>query len=636
MLTAVSMMVAPSAHADTPLPSPDSVFQSWNDAFLVTGGSTGTYYTDELKSIGTERAGTWIGALDILVADDVYLRTRSPADRQRVSDLVSTFLADEGTDWTSWDGWNDDIAWMITATISGYLDTGTTAWLNVATDQWNQNYNRGWTADGGGGIWENNTDYSKCALSNDPMISTAVQLYEITGDGSYLTKAEAIYNWVRANLVNTSTGVVNECIAFPNGPGGSTTLQASDNAYNAGSFIEAADNLYRATGNSEYYNDAERTADHFMNTVPVVANNGLRGSSYQYWLFKGMSDFCTDADLCSRYSAYMQSNAAQAWSERNSANLTWNNWTEPTNDSNPDAFEMNGMVGLFQVLPTTAASPFSGNYEIQNVDSGMSLGAQGDSTSNAAPVVQNTDSGDPSASWTFVPESNGYYEIKNSRSGQLLNVNAASGAPGALVVQWPAGGLTPGNDQWLPVRNADGTYSFYNRNSRLALDDPAGSISAGTQFEQWTPNDTNGQRFTVTSRTTGTSPSSGSGPVRSGIAGKCLDVNAGSNVNGTAVQLWDCNNTTAQVWQSNSNGTLSALGKCLDATGLGTADGTKVELWDCNGGANQQWQPYNGGYLNPVSGRCLDDPSASTTNGTQLQLYDCNGTAAQTWSLPGA
>jgi hypothetical protein len=636
MLTAVSMMVAPSAHADTPLPSPDSVFQSWNDAFLVTGGSTGTYYTDELKSIGTERAGTWIGALDILVADDVYLRTRSPSDRQRVSDLVSTFLADEGTDWTSWDGWNDDIAWMITATISGYLDTGTTAWLNVATDQWNQNYNRGWTADGGGGIWENNTDYSKCALSNDPMISTAVQLYEITGDGSYLTKAEAIYNWVRANLVNTSTGVVNECIAFPNGPSGGTTLQASDNAYNAGSFIEAADNLYRVTGNSEYYNDAERTADHFMNTVPVVANNGLRGSSYQYWLFKGMSDFCTDADLCSRYSAYMQSNAAQAWSERNSANLTWNNWTEPTNDSNPDAFEMNGMVGLFQVLPTTAASPFSGNYEIQNIDSGMSLGVQGDSTSNAAPVVQNTDSGDPSASWTFVPESNGYYEIKNSRSGQLLNVNAASGAPGALVVQWPAGGLTPGNDQWLPVRNADGTYSFYNRNSRLALDDPAGSTSAGTQFEQWTPNDTNGQRFTVTSRTTGTSPSSGSGPVRSGIAGKCLDVNGGSNVNGTAVQLWDCNNTTAQVWQANSNGTLSALGKCLDATGLGTADGTKVELWDCNGGANQQWQPYSGGYLNPVSGRCLDDPSASTADGTQLQLYDCNGTAAQTWSLPGA
>jgi len=636
MLTAVSMMVAPSAHADTPLPSPDSVFQSWNDAFLVTGGSTGTYYTDELKSIGTERAGTWIGALDILVADDVYLRTRSPSDRQRVSDLVSTFLADEGTDWTSWDGWNDDIAWMITATISGYLDTGTTAWLNVATDQWNQNYNRGWTADGGGGIWENNTDYSKCALSNDPMISTAVQLYEITGDGSYLTKAEAIYNWVRANLVNTSTGVVNECIAFPNGPSGGTTLQASDNAYNAGSFIEAADNLYRVTGNSEYYNDAERTADHFMNTVPVVANNGLRGSSYQYWLFKGMSDFCTDADLCSRYSAYMQSNAAQAWSERNSANLTWNNWTEPTNDSNPDAFEMNGMVGLFQVLPTTAASPFSGNYEIQNIDSGMSLGVQGDSTSNAAPVVQNTDSGDPSASWTFVPESNGYYEIKNSRSGQLLNVNAASGAPGALVVQWPAGGLTPGNDQWLPVRNADGTYSFYNRNSRLALDDPAGSTSAGTQFEQWTPNDTNGQRFTVTSRTTGTSPSSGSGPVRSGIAGKCLDVNGGSNVDGTAVQLWDCNNTTAQVWQANSNGTLSALGKCLDATGLGTADGTKVELWDCNGGANQQWQPYNGGYLNPVSGRCLDDPSASTADGTQLQLYDCNGTAAQTWSLPGA
>jgi lysophospholipase L1-like esterase len=126
------------------------------------------------------------------------------------------------------------------------------------------------------------------------------------------------------------------------------------------------------------------------------------------------------------------------------------------------------------------------------------------------------------------------------------------------------------------------------------------------------------------------------GPVRSGIAGKCLDVNTGSNVNGTQVQLWSCNGTVAQSWTANADGTLRALGKCLDATALGTANGTKTEIWDCNGGANQVWQAYNGGYRNPVSGRCLDDNAASTTDGTQLQLWDCNGTAAQKWTAPGA
>ncbi len=125
------------------------------------------------------------------------------------------------------------------------------------------------------------------------------------------------------------------------------------------------------------------------------------------------------------------------------------------------------------------------------------------------------------------------------------------------------------------------------------------------------------------------------GAVTSGIAGKCMDVSGSNSANGTHVQLWDCNGTSAQNWTQYSDNTLHALGKCLDATGNGTANGTKLEIWDCNGGANQVWQVYNGGYINPVSGRCVDDPSSSTTNGTQLQLWDCNGTNAQKWSIPG-
>lgn len=121
-------------------------------------------------------------------------------------------------------------------------------------------------------------------------------------------------------------------------------------------------------------------------------------------------------------------------------------------------------------------------------------------------------------------------------------------------------------------------------------------------------------------------------PVTSGIAGKCLDDNGGSNVDGTAVQLWDCNGSAAQLWSAYTDGSLRVEGKCLDATGAATADGTKVEIWGCDGGGNQVWQAYDGGYRNPVSGRCLDDPSSSATNGTQLQLWDCNGTNAQKWS----
>ncbi|MEU1268406.1 ricin-type beta-trefoil lectin domain protein [Streptomyces sp. NPDC005799] len=127
-------------------------------------------------------------------------------------------------------------------------------------------------------------------------------------------------------------------------------------------------------------------------------------------------------------------------------------------------------------------------------------------------------------------------------------------------------------------------------------------------------------------------PASAGGEVRSGVAGKCLDVANGSSANGTPADIAACNGSTAQQWSSPSDGTLRALGKCLDATGRGTANGTKIEVWDCNGGGNQQWQAYNGGYRNPASGRCLDDPGSSTTDGTQLVLWDCHGGANQQWT----
>jgi subtilase family serine protease len=124
------------------------------------------------------------------------------------------------------------------------------------------------------------------------------------------------------------------------------------------------------------------------------------------------------------------------------------------------------------------------------------------------------------------------------------------------------------------------------------------------------------------------------GPVTSGVAGKCLDDFAGASANGTKADLWDCNGTPAQQWTSNGS-TLTVNGKCLDITGAATANGSLVELWDCNGGGNQVWQPgANGSRVNPASGRCLDDPGFSTTNGTQLDIWDCDGGANQHWNLP--
>ncbi|HEY7387028.1 MAG TPA: ricin-type beta-trefoil lectin domain protein [Bryobacteraceae bacterium] len=125
------------------------------------------------------------------------------------------------------------------------------------------------------------------------------------------------------------------------------------------------------------------------------------------------------------------------------------------------------------------------------------------------------------------------------------------------------------------------------------------------------------------------------GPIR-GDGGKCIDdAGAGAN-NGNAIQLWDCNGTSAQTWKWNSSdGTLRTMGKCMDVTGGGTSSGTPIQLWDCNGTGAQEWRWRKQNQLvNLQSGRCLDITGGNTADGTRLGIWDCNGTAAQVWYLP--
>ncbi|MFI6290989.1 ricin-type beta-trefoil lectin domain protein [Nonomuraea sp. NPDC050790] len=129
-------------------------------------------------------------------------------------------------------------------------------------------------------------------------------------------------------------------------------------------------------------------------------------------------------------------------------------------------------------------------------------------------------------------------------------------------------------------------------------------------------------------------PPAGGGGRITGIGGKCADVAGANPANGTPVQLWDCNNTTAQNWTWNGDGSVRALGKCMDVTSAGTANGTPIQLYDCNGTGAQRWT-FNSGtgqIVNPQSGRCLDATGASSANGTRLQIWDCTGAANQRWT----
>ncbi|WP_405923873.1 ricin-type beta-trefoil lectin domain protein [Streptomyces sp. NBC_00035] len=120
-----------------------------------------------------------------------------------------------------------------------------------------------------------------------------------------------------------------------------------------------------------------------------------------------------------------------------------------------------------------------------------------------------------------------------------------------------------------------------------------------------------------------------------GLAGKCLDVAGGSSANGTAVQLYDCNGSTAQSWTVKADGSVQSLGKCLDVTSASTADGAQLQLYDCNGTGAQRWS-YNsttGDVVNTAANKCLDVTGNSSANGARAQIWTCTGAANQKWHL---
>ncbi|MER6467870.1 ricin-type beta-trefoil lectin domain protein [Streptomyces collinus] len=120
-----------------------------------------------------------------------------------------------------------------------------------------------------------------------------------------------------------------------------------------------------------------------------------------------------------------------------------------------------------------------------------------------------------------------------------------------------------------------------------------------------------------------------------GLAGKCLDVAGANSANGTAVQLYDCNGSTAQQWTLPGDGSVRALGACLDVTSASTADGAKVQLYDCNGSGAQKWSydASTGDVVNTAANKCLDVTDNSPANGARAQIWSCTGAANQKWKL---
>ena len=155
-----------------------------------------------------------------------------------------------------------------------------------------------------------------------------------------------------------------------------------------------------------------------------------------------------------------------------------------------------GYLAAIAPLANAAVTP-GGWYTITSQNSGKCVDARGAASANGTVVQQYTCNATASQEWQFEATTNGYFRV-NTRNNpaQVWDVANVSAADGGLIHLWTYGGGN--NQQWLPVEEAGGRFHFVNRNSSKCLDVPSASTADGTQLQQYTCNATTAQSFTLT------------------------------------------------------------------------------------------------------------------------------------------
>lgn len=279
---------------------------------------------------------------------------------------------------------------------------------------------------------------------------------------------------------------------------------------------------------------------------------------------------------------------------------------------------------------------------------------------------------------------NGYYHIVNGQSGKALDVDGGSPLPPTNVQQWTMS-ATNANQQFIAIKNSDGTYSFVNRSSGLALRAGTGSVGNGTNLDAAVRDSSKYQRFTLheqkMSIAEGLYSLRPAGSTATALEASGQGAPTTPTYRGDASQKWfiDSSDSTPGAY------TIESMSSGLKLTATSQ---TAVALQKTTGSENQQWIPRfsdgavyafenraTGTYLSIVSGsgtsariglaaspngsaahfrldkaevldsgtytirllgassQVIDISAGSSANGANIQTYASNGTSAQIWDV---
>ena len=255
--------------------------------------------------------------LDVLL--DGYLRTKNTVYTQRMKALLNGIKTTNGGVYSN--EFYDDMGWLANASLRAYDVTSDADYLNVAQLLYTEIKGASNTIAGGGIAWQRTQLYYKNVPSTGNAVILAGRLFELQAKPEDLALAKSLYDWMKAKLVNPTSGLVLDGINR-NQDG------QVDNwifTYNQGLFIGSAVELYIITKDQMYLQDAIRTANNAI-VDPGLTVNGIFKSEGQGdgGLFKGVAiRYLTalvelpDLDAASRtkYINFLQKNAQSLYTK---------------------------------------------------------------------------------------------------------------------------------------------------------------------------------------------------------------------------------------------------------------------------------------------------------------------------------
>ena len=156
------------------------------------------------------------------------------------------------------------------------------------------------------------------------------------------------------------------------------------------------------------------------------------------------------------------------------------------------------LAGLQTIQPSCPAGPLaSGTYYIKNSRSGDVVDIPEFKSAQGTDLDQWPGNGGVNQKWKIASLGCGLYSIKSAMDGESIDINGQSTANGAKVDQddyW--GG---GNQQFIIARDSAGSFTIASINSLDPIEVPGSSTKAGTLLDQGAANGGTNQQWTFTS-----------------------------------------------------------------------------------------------------------------------------------------